>query len=64
MLRQAGPPLWALFLISVMYGSDIIKATKYEIMGLQDTHSTSANVKIWEKEWGGQCFWSHGQSNV
>ena len=30
---------------------------------LQETHSTEALEKIWKTQWGGELFFSHGQSN-
>ena len=31
---------------------------------LQETHSTRINEKIWRSEWGGEFYFSHGQSNA
>ena len=30
---------------------------------LQETHSTSESVALWEREWGGKIIFSHGESN-
>ena len=31
---------------------------------MQETHSTPDNELIWESEWGGKAFYSHGLSNA
>ena len=33
------------------------------IIAIQETHTTSNDEQIWEKEWGGKIFFSHGWSN-
>ena len=39
------------------------KAKKFDIVFLQETHCKSySDSKLWEKEWGGKCFWSFGGS--
>ena len=39
------------------------KAKKIDIVFLQETHCKSySDSKLWEKEWGGKCFWSFGGS--
>ena len=35
----------------------------YGIICLQETHSVLENEKIWEKEWGGPMFFSHGSKS-
>ena len=37
---------------------------KADILCLQEVHSDpeKCNIKQWENEWGGKCFWSHGSS--
>lgn len=41
-----------------------VKQLKYDIVCLQETHSTFKSAKFWEHEWGGgQCFFAHGASN-
>ena len=37
---------------------------KYDIMFLQETHSTANTCKVWKNEWGGQAFFAHGCSNA
>lgn len=32
-------------------------------MLLQETHSTKESAQLWETEWGGKVFFSHGTSN-
>ena len=34
------------------------------ILCLQETHSTLADENIWEAEWGGRIFYSHGTNNA
>jgi len=36
---------------------------KYDIIFLQETHSTPADEISWKHEWGGEIFYSHGISN-
>ena len=31
---------------------------------LQETHSTKKIEKMWQKEWGGNIYYSHGSSNA
>ena len=35
-----------------------------KILCLQETHSDSETEKIWKSEWGGQIYFSHGQTNA
>ena len=35
----------------------------YDIICLQETHTTLKDVNVWEREWGGQIVMSHGSSN-
>ena len=40
-----------------------LKIKKFDITFLQETHCKSySDSKLWEKEWGGSCFWSFGGS--
>ena len=40
-----------------------LKIKKFDIVLLQETHCKSyGDSKLWEKEWGGVCFWSFGGS--
>ena len=32
------------------------KTKKYDVIFLQETHSTNKTEKLWELEWGGQFF--------
>ena len=34
------------------------------IICLQETHSTPADEMLWEAEWGGSLYFSHGESNA
>ena len=36
---------------------------KVDIAFLQETHSINSDEKLWTKEWGGSCFFSHGSRN-
>ena len=40
-----------------------LKRLKYDIVFLQETHSTSLVEKQWENEWGNKTFFSHGSNN-
>ena len=40
-----------------------LKTNHSGITALQETHTTSNDEQIWEKEWGGKIFFSHGWSN-
>ena len=33
-----------------------------DILVMQETHSTPETEKVWEKEWGGKVYYSHGSS--
>ena len=35
-----------------------------DIICLQETHSNVKSEKIWTSEWGGKCFFSHGETNA
>ena len=36
-----------------------LKIKKFDIVFLQETHCKSySDSKLWEKKWGGSCFWS------
>jgi len=40
-----------------------LKIKKFDIVFLQENHCNSySDSKLWEKEWGGSCFWSFGGS--
>ena len=34
----------------------------YNVIFLQDTHSTPAVERYWRAEWGGEIFYAHGSS--
>ena len=36
---------------------------KCHVLCLQETHSCIEDEKIWEAEWGGKIFFSHGEKN-
>ena len=36
---------------------------KADIVCLQETHSTLADEKLWEDDWGGKIAFNHGESN-
>ena len=36
----------------------------YDIVCIQETHSTKNMEKIWRSQWGGQIIFSHGESNA
>ena len=38
------------------------KSMEYDVIMLQETHSTPNDVELWEKQWGGPCFFSHGDN--
>ena len=40
-----------------------LKNSHLGITLLQETHSVRNDEKLWEKEWGGQIYFSHGKSN-
>lgn len=35
---------------------------KFDVIMLQETHSTRDDCRFWEAEWGGKIFFSHGSS--
>ena len=35
-----------------------------DIICLQEIHSTQKDEKIWDSQWGGKCYYSHGDSNA
>lgn len=37
---------------------------KYDIVFIQESHCTNADQKMWENEWGGKAFFSHGSSEA
>lgn len=39
-----------------------LKAKKYDIVLLQETHSTPSSESLWKCQWGGKNIWSHGES--
>ena len=40
-----------------------MKKSNYNIIFLQETHSTHLSESLWKKEWNDQCFFSHGTSS-
>ena len=41
-----------------------IKLQKIDIALLQETHSTPGDEKMWDNQWGGRCYYSHGGSDT
>ena len=39
-----------------------MKIHRYDIVFLQETHSDSAIENIWQREWGGQALFAHGDT--
>ena len=35
-----------------------------DVILLQETHSTTKMEKVWRNEWGGNIYYSHGNSNA
>ena len=40
-----------------------LRANKFDIIFLQETHSSPNKLKLWEMEWGGKIIWSRGTTN-
>ena len=38
-----------------------LKANKFDIIFLQETHSSTNKLKLWKMEWGGKIIWSTAQ---
>ena len=43
---------------------NFLHSKKYDITCLQETHSTRRTQKLWEQQWGGKIWFSHGNSNA
>ena len=41
-----------------------LKCNHSGITALQETHSTPLDEQIWQKEWNGKIYYSHGRSNT
>ena len=41
-----------------------LKQFNYDLVLLQETHSDEMNEKLWEKQWHGRIFFSHGRTNA
>ena len=41
----------------------LLKQKKYDIIFLQETHTCMNDEKLWQYEWGGKLFFSHGENN-
>lgn len=39
-----------------------LRAKKYNIAFIQETHSTPSDGSFWKHQWGGKNIWSHGES--
>ena len=37
---------------------------EFDIIFLQETHSTKRNEKFWRSNWGGRMYFSHGEGNA
>ena len=35
----------------------------YDVYMLQETHSAEQDIELWQKEWSGKSFYSHGATN-
>ena len=40
-----------------------IRKKNFDIMFLQETYSTGKDENLWQSEWGGKTFWSHGSKH-
>ena len=40
-----------------------IKSKNFDVMFLQETFSSKADENLWQSEWGGPIFWSHGSKH-
>ena len=40
-----------------------VKSQGFDIMLLQETFSSNEDENLWQTEWGGQTFWSHGSKH-
>ena len=40
-----------------------LEKSKYDVVLLQETHSTQEIEKLWHEDWKGPIFFSHGTSN-
>ena len=40
-----------------------LRANKFDIIFLQETHLSLNKLKLWEMEWGGKIIWSHSTTN-
>ena len=43
--------------------SYFLKEKNYDVKFLQETHSCFNDEKLWQYEWGGKLFFSHGENN-
>ena len=39
-----------------------LKRKAYDIIFIQESHSSPEAERVWEKEWGGKCLYSHKDS--
>ena len=40
-----------------------IKSKNFDVIFLQETFSSKADENLWQSEWGGPIFWSHGSKH-
>ena len=41
-----------------------IKSKNFDVMFLQESFSSKADENLWQSEWGGPIFWSHGSKHT
>ena len=40
-----------------------VKQQNFDLMFLQETYSSTEDENLWQSEWGGKTFWSHGSKH-
>ena len=43
---------------------EFLKRSNFDIVFIQESHSTPSDEKVWLNEWGGPIYFSHGTSNA
>ena len=43
---------------------NILRNKNADVVLLQETHSNKKSEKIWRNEWGGNIYYSYGESNA
>ena len=41
-----------------------LKMKNFDIVFLQETHSSRKTAKVWQTEWGSKIVFAHGETNV